>query len=266
MVSSRISVRSRRRLGSGRKRGSRGIKLLLLLALTGLSCYGAKRTNLKSYFTVREVSVLNTVYIPQAEIGSLCETSLLGRNMLKSLSEGAEEIKKHALVRNVSLHRTFPDRVKVVVEEREPVALLNNGELLPVDCEGFILPIEGQAGRTDLPILTPRKAAYENAEQNDPRHRMDKDGRMLLETSLAFRRMAPEVLPLISEFTVNSEGKIMLVIMDDAVQVVIGKWVRPETVRYLKWMMARLAEGGNKPHEVDLSYDGQIIVKDGNGI
>lgn len=265
MVSRRKSVRSRRTF-SGKKRGAKGLKLLLLLAMTGLSCYGAEQIDLKDYFSVREVTVENHGRIPEAEALDLCRTALLGRSMLGNLSEGAREIEKHPLIRDAGIHRRFPDRVKVVVTEREPVALLNHGELLPVDSEGYILPIEDQASRTDLPILTPRRTSYETVEQQNNIRRLNKDGRMLLETSLAFRRLAPEMLGQISEFTVNSEGKITLVTMDDAVQVVIGKWVRPETVNYLKWMLARLAEGGNKPQEVDLSYEGQIIVKDGKGI
>ncbi len=267
MTVGRRSVRNRRRSASGRRRGARGLKLLLLLALTGLSCYGAERCDLSRYFSVREVSVEPTHRIPAGELLALSREALLGRSMLGGFTGAEAVLRRHPLIKDVSLHRRFPDRVKVVVTEREPVAMLNCGELLPVDNEGYVLPLNDPAACAKLPLLTPRKAAFENLEPGDSRHRLDKDGRMLLETSLAFRRAAPEMLPLISEFTVNSEGKITLVTLNEGVQVVIGKWVRPETVRYLKWMMARLAEGGEiKPQEVDLSFDGQIIVKDTKGI
>lgn len=265
MTVGKRTVRSRRRTVSGRKKGARGLKILLLLALTGLSCYGAKRCDLAHYFSVREVSVESTPRIPASELLALSREALLGRSMLGGLNSAEVILGRHPLIKNVTLHRRFPDRVKVVVTEREPVAMLNCGELLPVDDEGYILPIKDPSACARLPILTPRKAAFESLDQGDARHRLDKDGRMLLETSQAFRRNAPEILPMISEFTVNSEGKITLVTMNEGVQVVIGKWMRPETVHYLKWMMARLAEGGqSRPQEVDLSYEGQIIVKDAN--
>jgi cell division protein FtsQ len=266
MSSRRKTFFSRRRSPSGRRKSARGLKLLLVLALTGLSCYGADRLSISDYFKVRQVAVENTRNISKPGMESLCNRLLLGRSMLSSLSEQKKSLEREPLVRRVRFHRRFPDRLTVEVEERQPVALLNAGELLPVDREGYILPLKNSVSRAALPILTPRGSALNSEGESGSRTRLDRDGRVLLETALAFQRMAPDLLPMISEFTVNRQGKITLVTMDDGVQVVMGKWLKPETLRYLKWMMGQLAMSEPKPREVDLSFDGQIIVRDDNGI
>jgi cell division protein FtsQ len=62
-------------------------------------------------------------------------------------------LEEHPLVKDVTVHRRFPDALLLRLVEREPVALFPNPTLEPVDEDGRILPIDPAAHKLDLPIM-----------------------------------------------------------------------------------------------------------------
>ncbi|MEA2062425.1 MAG: cell division protein FtsQ/DivIB [Gemmatimonadota bacterium] len=254
---------SLKKSSSKRKRGRSNIKTLILLMLATLvSCYAADKLEMEKHFIIKHVTMDQTTYLNQDYLDSLCSDLLLGRSTLTGLSDQKARLESEPLVKKARLLRRFPDRIAVRVWEREPVALLNVGELLPVDGEGMVLPLDLSAHKLDLPILTPRSVSLSSSGA-DPsgQTRIDRDGRVLLEALLTFREKAPDLLPLVSEFTLDERGKVTVVTMDWAMQVVMGKWVEPDKLEYLRWMLDQLARTRERPSLVDLSFEGQIIVK-----
>ena len=57
-------------------------------------------------------------------------------------------------VRRAHVVRHLPGRVTVLLEEREPYALVNAGGLHWVDAEGYLVTTDARPGATGLPILT----------------------------------------------------------------------------------------------------------------
>ena len=100
--------------------------------------------------------------------------------------------------------------------------------------------------------------------KNGKRVFLNKESRRLLEAALAFLRLSPEMLPLVREFKLDEKGKVNVITREDEIRVVMGKWIKKENVRYFKWMLGQLKERSEKPVLVDLSYRGQIIVKNKN--
>ena len=145
--------------------------------------------------------------------------------------------------------------------ERRPVALANLGEIIPVDDEGYVLPLDISRHRMELPLITPPSAGSVTIDETTGRMRLDKQGRRLVQAVLCFKDMAPELLSRISEFGIDSQGKIALVTMDRGLRVVMGKWVEPKNIEYLKWMFTELDGRDDRPALVDLSFEGQIIVR-----
>ncbi|MBN2288080.1 MAG: cell division protein FtsQ/DivIB [Candidatus Glassbacteria bacterium] len=256
------TARNRKAGSNRRKRGRSNLRtLILLLLVTVVSCYAADRLKLYRYFVIKKVTMEQTTFISPAHLDSLCSSILLGASTLSSLSAQRKIIESEPLVKSVRFLRRFPDRLTVQVREREPVALLNVGELLPIDSEGFVLPIDLAVSRLDLPILTPRSAALSLGTEAGAQPRLNRDGRLLLEALLSLKQNSPELLPLVSEFTLNEQGKVTLVTVEDGMRVVLGKWVEPDKLRYLKWMLEQVSGVEEKPALVDLSFEGQIILK-----
>lgn len=238
--------------------------MIFLLLVTACSCFAAYKLDFDGFFIIKKVNVNPTNLIQETYLDSLCRSLLLGRSIFSNLSQQEKIILSEPLVKEVRFLRRYPDCLKVQVEERVPVALVNLGELLPVDSEGFILQLANKNYPLELPILTPRTVAFNGQEENSSRASLNKESLRLLEAALVFRRLAPELLPQVSEFTLNEQGKITLVTLDDGIKVVLGKWVKEENVRYLQWMLGQFARLGEKPVLVDLSFEGQIIVKNKN--
>jgi len=244
-----------------KRRKSGGFKVLMFLLLVVSSGYAAYQLDVGGYFTVRSVETSQTLYVAPAKLDSLCTALFVGKNIFSDLDLAKEQLAAQPLIRSVRCLRRFPDRLRVVVTERRPVALANLGEIMPVDDEGYVLPLDISRHRLELPLITPPSAGSVTTDEKTGRLRLDKQGRRLVQAVLCFKDMSPELLGRISEFGIDSQGKITLVTMDQGLRVVMGKWVEPKNVDYLKWMFSELDGREDRPALVDLSFEGQIIVR-----
>jgi len=234
---------------------------VFLLLATVCSGYAAYKLDINGYFTIKKVDVNRTEFISETSLDSLCRCLFLGQSMLSDLEDEKNELSRLAFVKNVRCLRRFPDRIRIQVEERRPVALANVGELLPVDSEGYVLPLDINRHALELPIITPRSVVAIYHEEGSSMTRLDNEGRQLIQAVMAFNVLAPEMLPRVSEFAINEQGKIMIITMEQGLRVVMGKWVKRKNIEYLQWMLEELAGRRDIPELVDLSFEGQIVVK-----
>ena len=99
----------------------------------------------------------------------------------------AENLEVHPLVRRAEVVRRPITRLRVVVEEREPVALVPSPVLVAVDAEGIVLPIAPGDEALDLPI----------AHVDDPRSSMVlRELGRLADTEVTFFSMVSEAAEL----------------------------------------------------------------------
>ena len=262
MVSRKRSKASRNYSSSKRNRSRRsGFKVVVLLFATVCSGYAAYKLDINGYFTIKQINVNRTEFIAETGLDSLCRSLFLGQSMLSDLDDEKNELARLTFVKNVRCLRRFPDRIRIQVEERRPVALANVGELLPVDSEGYVLPLDIDRHTLKLPIITSRSVVALYHEESSGMIRLDKEGRQLIQAVMAFNGLAPEMLPRVSEFAINDQGKITIVTMDQGLRVVMGRWVKRKNIDYLKWMLEEFAGRRDIPELVDLSFEGQIVVK-----
>ncbi len=73
--------------------------------------------------------------------------------VLLDLDEAVAGVRRHPWVRDASATRLFPTGVRLAVEERVPVALVQLDGLFLVDAEGVVFT-RAQAGDFDYPVLT----------------------------------------------------------------------------------------------------------------
>ena len=259
-MASRTGIIAAHRPSARRRRKPGGLKVAVLLLATVATGYAAYKLDVEGYFTIREVTVNRPVYMDQAELDSLCRRLFVGRSILSDLGQPSTKLAAQPLILSVHCFRRFPDKLWIEVVEREPVALANVGELMAVDAEGYVLPLEADKRHLSLPIVTPSSASAV-LTQNDGRQRLNREGCRLVQAVTTFRATAPDLLLGISEFTVDESGKIRLVTLEEGVTVVMGRWVEAREVEYYRWMLGEIQRRDDRPALVDLSYEGQIIVK-----
>ena len=111
------------------------------------------------YFSVREIQVRGGDKVSGNEIVTIAGLSK-GMNIWKIDPTGIErKIGKHPWVRRVLVHREFPRRITIDVEERTPRAIVAIRRLYYVDADGVIFK-EVRAGEPmNYPMLTGLSAA-----------------------------------------------------------------------------------------------------------
>jgi hypothetical protein len=111
--------------------------LVAALALVGLPVAGGWWMVTSPDFALREVVVAVGERVSVAWVEEALEP-FMGRNLLLlSLVELEGALELHPWVKGVELHKELPDRLRVVVVERQPVAvLLREGELRYLEADG----------------------------------------------------------------------------------------------------------------------------------
>ena len=126
----------------------------LMLAAGTLAAFGDAPDILARFtrFRVSSVNVQGTRYIDPEEVHQWVPAYQDERGGARALER---RLRTHILVEDATVRSLPGDIVEIVIEERQPVALVATPALEPVDGSGEYLPIDPAVHRLDLPILRP---------------------------------------------------------------------------------------------------------------
>ncbi len=209
---------------------------------------------LTGFFELHEICVYGSRNLP---LESLQEKAgaWVGANVFTvSLSEIREMFKSDPSVGMVTFRRRLPHKLDCYLRRREPVALLILDKMAEVDADGVIIPVDGSSIDIDLPVIT-------GLDGKD----VEKDsGGELIGKAL-------EVLALLKEFgfspakqlsEIHIDGvEIVLVWMDSGTLIRVGRDGFEERIRKFRAVYPSLREQGGLPHQIDLRFDRQIVVR-----
>jgi len=162
-------------------------------------------------------------------------------------------------IRDATVIRVLPNRLKVVIKERQPVAfvLLPHGQDLQqvalIDREGVILPVPPRAD-FDLPVLI----GVSSATTREQRARQ-------VEAAMKFLEEAGERAQLVSEIDVTDPENLRAVLMLDGklVRVVLGEGnYRSRLERFLRYLPEIRAQYPAAT-TFDLRLDDRVTIWDG---
>ncbi len=209
---------------------------------------------LTGFFEVHEIRVFGSRNLP---LESLQERAgvWVGANVFTvPLSEIREMLKSDPSVGTVTFRRRLPHKLDCYLREREPVALLNLDRMAEVDADGVVIPADGRSMDIDLPVITGLDG--KDVEKDSGRERIGK---------------ALEVLDLLKEFgfspaeqlsEIHIDGdEIVLVWMDSGTLVRVGRDGFEERIRKFRAVYPSLREQGGLPHQIDLRFDRQVVVR-----
>ena len=174
------------------------------------------------------------------------------------LRKAEDEIAGHPFVETVRVERVLPDVLRIRLEEKRPLALLNfGGQLFCVDGEGMVLP--SQPGKLyDLPVLS---GAFQGAVTvgRSVRGEVVREGLNFLVRVLEDR---PTLYGQISEVVVRESEGLIVYTSRAGVPVWIGREGYAWKVRYLEAILEELVREGtlSRVRYIDLRCEGQVIV------
>lgn len=135
-------------------------RLLLVVSMAMVAALAAPRVPevLASveWFRVDDIRVEGIRYLDAAEVLAAAAIPV-GANLWDDVEPVMARLRAHPGIAEARVSRQIPGRLTFEVSEREPVALLPNPALTPVDREGRFLPIDPIAYRLDLPLVHPRR-------------------------------------------------------------------------------------------------------------
>ena len=175
-----------------RKPGWKMLGGIFLIAVIMAAAWGLRTAARQmAFFRVRAVEVRGVRYLQPNEVLSRLKVDTL-MSLWDDLEPLRERVRHHPQVSGVTITRRLPGTLVVIVEENQPVALIQSPTgLLPYDSVGHVLPIDPARTVLDLPIVA----------TSDP---------VLLKLVGAIRYTVPRVFSRIEEVRRTGRDEILL--------------------------------------------------------
>lgn len=242
----------------GRGRVASVLGFLLLLILIAASIVGAHRW--RETIKVKRVLVEGNRIVPAGEIVHRAKVKA-GTLMYKvDLEAIRKEILSQLYIKTVNVVRELPDALRIVIQERQPIAALLHDRIVFLDDEGVLLPPYSSDALFDVPFIA-----------RPPELLQLSVGRPVENESIlravAFARQArifdQEVYHLISEIRIDQNGDLILYSSDAGVKILLGNRDEAKKLLILKtfWNQFVHQRGANQLRLVDLRYEDQVIAR-----
>jgi cell division septal protein FtsQ len=225
------------------------------LGITGLTAVHALRTT--PLLAIREVEVRGTRHVAETAVRAAAAIEP-GTNLLALDVEGlVRRVRAIPGIRRATVIRELPDRVTLVVEEREPYALVNmpgaDGGLAWIDADGYLVTRERHPAVPALPILTGVEPPTGATDQ--PVSDRLYEGLALLR---ALQRVGGRAERRLSEIDLDHPGGPVL-FTTDGIQVWIGEHAWDERLARLDSVLGEIDEQGQAVESVDLRFRDLVV-------
>ncbi len=202
-----------------------------------------------SLFEIDTITVEGNLHLQAEEIRS-ASGIVPGTNIFQAQTREAEDrLEALPAIRKAELVREFPSTVRIIVEERVPVALLNiHGEFWEVDVEGVPVRKKGK-GWDGLPVITGVQFGNPNLQR----------------TLEAVEKLPKEVVAGLSEVWFGNDLRLILYTFD-GIEIRLGQLERLEQKGVLLLeVLALVRDDGRKVEYIDLSEPDKPVVKYAGG-
>ena len=229
------------------------------LLLIGIFLFGSiKWAKFNQMFIVKDVNIEGVNYFDDTMLLEY-KNSIKNQNIFFSnLGDYKDNIEALDHIKDCKVSRTFPDRVKIEIYEREPLAIINANDLIILDSEGICLPVE--YCEISLPILSNFKTNQELYEKG----KKTKSSNVL--KSIDVIKYSKDnfyaLYDNISEFVFNEDNEYEIILKNGRTKILLGNDNIFTKINYLNAFSDVLPE--EKTLEsykyIDLRYKRQIVV------
>ena len=177
-----------------------------------------------------------------------------GQNILSiDLKEIKRRVESFPWVKEVMVQRLFPDRLRIEIRERVPMALLYlGGKIYIVDEEGIPFKEATAADRVDLPVIT----GIKGDEWEDRRVETVK---VLKELFGSIGKKGGISMEDISEVRLAGEDVVLYTM--DGKEISLGRGGYREKMERLGIVKASLGSGYRQVESIDLGYSDRAVVR-----
>lgn len=105
-------------------------------------------------FTIKNIEVMGISKLTKTDILNISQI-VTGENIFRfSIRQAVENLKKDSYIRNTKIERIYPNTVRINIEERYPLGLINfMGSYIAVDHYGYVIDTYTDANKIVLPII-----------------------------------------------------------------------------------------------------------------
>ncbi|RMD85854.1 MAG: FtsQ-type POTRA domain-containing protein [Calditrichaeota bacterium] len=224
--------------------------LLMLLKIT--TWVGAEEI-----FQLKTIKIEGNRLISQSELKSLIKIDSSLSLLKIDLQSIERQIRKHPLIKEVTVSRLLPSTLKIKVKEREPLALLNQGVLVAVDEYGSILPEINTTLLCDYPVIS-------SIQINNPDQGVSDKLKTILKFLAYLKREHFTIYCQISEISLSRDGMVFFYLTDSAIPVIVGQEIYGDWCKRLKRTLDFLhkTDGLQNVKYIDLRFANQVVIKE----
>lgn len=130
------------------------VLVVATVALTGLWAY--RRTQSDARFAVKAIEISGATHTPKAELEAITK-QYRGLNLFRiDIARVQHDLGGLPWVSRIAIEKKLPDTLRIIIVERTPVALVQNGSALRyADLQGVTFAdLSPTVGDADLPVIT----------------------------------------------------------------------------------------------------------------
>ena len=178
-----------------------------------------------------------------------------------NINELSKVFEDNHYIKAVRVSKHFPDKIKIEIVERDPIAVVNNREPILIDENGIILPNNKEAFKKIIPFLSgfnQNKLSYINGEKTtSPK---------LNEAISLLKKIKEKNQSLyknISEMALNGDKEFVLVLVDYPTKINLGSNDLDKKIQIIESFDSSVNPDGLYAFKsIDLRYQNQIITQD----
>jgi cell division septal protein FtsQ len=216
----------------------------------------------RTHLPVSSIEVEGEQIVLKDEIVKLAEVPLGTGLYDVDLTAIGQNVERNNFIKRAVVKRDAPSVLRIVVEERSPIALLSVpgiNDMLLIDGDGFVLPHVATQAVFDIPVIS----GIDSAQSLRVGERTDlKDVQAALEILRASEYISIDLYHLISEVQLRGGRDIMLYTADAGVPVIFGRGDPAEKLVKFNafWKQCVNQQGLSQLQYIDLRFDDQVVV------
>ena len=122
--------------------------------VAGVLYVGYRAVGATTFFRLKNIEVSAAKRLNREEILALVGVEA-GQDLARmNLRRMGEQLSQNPWVETVRIHRYFPDRLSIVITEREPLAIVSMGYIYYLDKKGTVFKVLSQGDKLDYPVVT----------------------------------------------------------------------------------------------------------------
>lgn len=236
-ATSKLNKQKELELKRRKKRKITMIVIILLAIITAICVYLLTA----EVFNIQEIEIEGNQQLPKEEIQELSEVKI-GDNIFSTLEIVVRvKLKQNGYIKDITLEKSYPNKIKIIVEEREKEyqVLTETGCYVYIDGQGYI--IDYSLEKLEIPTITGMEYSEANIQKIK---RLEEKDLEKMENILHIMQQAEKIEIVNQVQQIDTKGEYILHLNSDSIIINLGDATNLNNrMYYVKAIMQK--ENGN---------------------